>query len=51
MNGLLKLVAALGVEAALAAFVMVCIGLYQVIRSRNKQIDPGEKRSTGSRAK
>ena len=46
MNGLLKLVAALGVEAALAAFVMIGIGLYKVIRSGNKHVDPGEDRST-----
>lgn len=51
MNGLLKLVVALGVEAALAAFVIVGIGLYKVIRSGNKQVDAGEERSTGSRAK
>ena len=48
MRGLLKLVVALGVEAALAAFVIVGIGLYKVIRPKHKQADPGEKRSTGS---
>jgi hypothetical protein len=37
MKGLLKLVAALGVEAALAAVVMVGIGLYKVFRPANKQ--------------
>jgi hypothetical protein len=42
MRGLLKLVVALGVEAVLAAFVMVGIGVYKVIRSRNKKVDPGE---------
>ena len=42
MRGLLKLVVALGVEAALAAVVMVGIGLYKVIRSGNKKGDPGE---------
>ena len=42
MRGLLKLVVALGVEAALAAFVIVGIGLYKVIRSWNKKVDPGE---------
>jgi hypothetical protein len=47
MNGLLKLAVALGVEAALAAFVLAGIGLYKIIRSRNRQIDPSEKRSTG----
>jgi len=51
MRGLLKLVVALGVEAALAAFVIVGIGLYKVIRSRNRQVDPGETQSTGVRAK
>jgi len=42
MRGLLKLVVALGVEAVLAAFVIVGIGLYNVIRSGNKKVDPGE---------
>ena len=46
MRGLLKLVVALGVEAALAAFVIVGIGLYKVIRSRNRQVDPGETHTT-----
>ena len=42
MNGLLKLVVALGVEAALAAFVMVGIGLYKVIRSGRNVAHGGE---------
>jgi len=35
MKGLLKLAAAMGVEAALAAVVMVGIGLYKVFRPAN----------------
>ena len=42
MRGLLKLVVALGVEAVLAAFVIVGIVLYNVITSGNKKGDPGE---------
>ena len=45
MRGLLKLVVALGVEAALAVFVIVGIGLYKVIRPKHEQADPGEERS------
>jgi len=37
MKGLLKLAAALGVEAALAAVVMVGIGLYKVFRPAKTQ--------------
>jgi len=36
MKGLLKLAAALGVEAALAAVVMIGIGLYGLFRSANQ---------------
>jgi hypothetical protein len=50
MSGLLKLAAALGVEAALAAFVMVVIGVYNIIRARNRHIEGGQ-RPAPSRAK